>query len=569
MNRTKTHILRAIASAVVLFIGVPSAIEAQQAEGDGSFRWELFANTPAESYLRYLQTRGNVPLYPWSSRGFSPRELNRLVPSDTLAHPWRARLVSAARTYGELRYGIIDPSSSIRYNSTFAYGSNDGPIWAGRGVTSAAQMGFFASWKSITLTVAPMAFRSENQFFDIMDNGRSGDAAFGDAIFGGVDRPQRFGDTPYAQLDAGQTTLRIDLPFVTAGASTANQVWGPGQELPVILGNNAAGFSHLFAGTSEPLDIFIARLHGKVIWGELRQSEFSPVTGPDRYISRAEPGTRRFATGFVLVGQPRGFPGLEIGGARFFHSIWPASGIPGSYLTKFLQGFIKKNVTPDRLADPRFPGGGLDATGISDNQLVSVFGRWVLPHSGFELHAEYGRDDHSYDLRDLTQEPDHSRVYSLGARKVFQWRPDVLTAGRFEIMNFQLPQLTRYRGEGEIYVHGLIRQGHTNKGQMLGADVGVGSGAGSVVAVDMFTQRGRWTASWSRVVKRENGNYLLLGVRSPRSTDVSHALGIDATRFMNGFDVSAGLTLAHELNRDFQRDATNLNALIGVRYLMR
>ena len=568
MNRTESHFLRAFLTAIAVLACAPLAALSQQPASEGSFRWEVFANTPAESYLRYLQTTGRVPLYPWSSRTFSPRELNRLVPVDSIDHPWRARFVNDTRTFGDVRYGIIDPSSSIRYNTTFAYGSNDGPIWAGRGLTSAVQAGFFVNWKWATLTVAPMSFRSENQTFDIVNNGRSGNAAFGDPVFGGIDRPQRFGDNAYTQVDPGQTTLRIDLPFVSAGASTANQVWGPGQDLPVLLGNNAAGFPHLFVGSSEPINIFIAKLHGKVIWGALRQSDFSPVTGPDRYISRAEPGTRRFATGFVVVGQPRGFPGLEVGGARFFHSIWPQSGIPRSYYTKFLQGFIKKNVAPDRLADPRFPG-GLDDTGISDNQLVSVFGRWVLPHSGFELHAEYGRDDHSYDLRDLTQEPDHARVYSLGARKVFQSRPGVVTAGRFELMNFQLPQLARYRGEGEVYVHGLIRQGHTYLGQMLGADVGVGTGAGNVVAVDRFTPTGRWTASWSRVVRRENGTYLLLGVRSPRSIDVSHALGVDVTRFMKGFDVNAGLTLVHELNRDFERDATNVNALVGVRYLMR
>lgn len=566
MNRTEAHLVRALAGAIALLITAPCAIDAQQPEAAGSFRWELFVNTPAESYLRYLQTTGSVPLYPWSSRPFSPRELNRLVPVDTLKHPWRARLSNDTRNYGSFRYGVIDPSSSIRYNSTFAYGSNDGPIWAGRGITSAVQGGFFINWKPITLTVAPMAFRSENQTFQIIPTGRAGNAAFGDPLFGGVDRPQRFGDTPYSQVDPGQTTLRVDLPFVTAGVSTANQLWGPGQDLPVLLGNNAAGFPHLFVGTSEPLNIFIGKLHGKVMWGELSQSPFSAVTGSSSYTSRAEPGTRRFTTGFVVVGQPRGLTGLEIGGARFFHSIWPRSGIPSSYFTKFLQGFIKKNVSPDRIVDPRFPGG--ETVGISDNQLISVFGRWVLPHSGFELHAEYGRDDHSYDLRDLTQEPDHARVYSLGARKVFKSGPAALTAGRFEIMNFQLPQLARYRGEGEIYVHGLIRQGHTFKGQLLGADVGVGTGAGSMMAVDRFTPTGRWTASWTRVLRKEEGNYLLLGVRAPRSMDVSHSLGFETTRFMKAFDLNAGMNLVYEFNRDYKRDAVNLNALVGVRYLL-
>ena len=568
MNRTKGRGSFAIPVFVGLLCATSAQLaKAQQSESSASIRYELFADTPGESYLRYLQTTGTVPLYTWSARAFSQRELRRLIPNDTL-HPWASRFRDNSRTLSGIHYGIVQPSVSARYNSGFAYGTNDGPIWAGRGLTSAVQLGFYASWGPATLTVAPMAFRAENQAFDILPTGRTGKPSFGNPQFGGVDRPQRFGDSPYSQIDPGETSLRVDLPFVTVGASTANEAWGPGQEFPVILGNNAAGFPHLFAGTSEPLNIFIAKIHVRAVWGELFQSDFSTVTGDQDYTSRAEPGTRRFATGMVFVGEPRGIPGLEIGGTRFFHFIWPISGLPRSYFTEFLQGFLKKNVAPDRIHDPRFPN-GIDDTGVSSNQLISVFARWVLPHSGFELHAEYGRDDHAFDLRDLAQEPDHSRVYSIGARKVFKSEGDVLTAGRVEVMNFQNPQLARYRGEGEIYVHGLLRQGHTYKGQLLGADAGVGTGAGSVLAVDHFTKTGSWTASWHRVINQEDGNYLLLGVRSPRSIDVSHALGLETTRFMHGFDVNAGLTFVRDFNRNFKADVTNVNALVGVRYILR
>lgn len=564
MNRTNT--CRAIAPqlfATLLCATISRPASAQQAE-PSNIRFELFADSPGESYLRYLQTTGAVPLYPWSSRSFSPREIKRLIPKDTL-NPWASRLGDDSRSFLGIGYGLIEPTISTRYNSAFAYGSNDGPIWAGRGLTSSAQAGFYASYGPVSLTFAPMVFRSENQAFDILPTDREGLASFGNPQFAGVDRPQRFGDAPYSKFDFGQSSLRVDLPFVAAGVSTANEAWGPAQEFPVILGNNAAGFPRIFAGTSEPLNIFIAKIQAHVVWGELFQSDFSPVAGSQDYTSRAEPGTRRFATGMVVVGQPRGIPGLEIGGIRFFHVIWPVSGIPRSYFTQVFQGFLKKNVAPDRIHDPRFPT-GVDDTGISSNQLVSVFARWVLPHSGFELHAEYGREDHSFDLRDLTQEPDHSRAYTLGARKVFKSGAESMTAGRVEIMNYQLPQLARYRGEGELYVHGLLRQGHTFEGQLLGADAGVGTGAGSVMAVDHFSKSGSWTASWHRVLNQEDGNFLALGVRIPRSMDVSHSIGFETTRFMRGLDVTGGLTLVRDFNRNFRTDVTNVNALVGVRY---
>jgi hypothetical protein len=565
MNRTNTRRSAAYASFAAFLCAMPFQFaKSQQTSSSSNIRYELFADSPGESYLRYLQTTGLVPLYPWSSRPFSQRELKTLIPKDTL-HPWAQRFRDESRTYLGFRYGLIQPSVSLRYNSAFAYGSNDGPIWAGRGVTSAVQAGFYAAWGPVSLTVAPLAFRAENKAFDILPTGRTGPASFGDPDFGGIDHPQRFGNSAYSQLDPGQSSLRVDLPFVTAGVTTANEAWGPGQEFPILLGNNAAGFPHIFAGTSEPLNIFVAKVHLRAFWGELFQSGFSPVTGPEDYTSRAEPGTRRFATGLVASAELRGIPGLEVGGARFFHMIWPVSGIPRSYFTQFLGGFLKKDIRPDRIHDPRFPQ-GTDETGISSNQILSVFARWVLPHSGFELNAEYGREDHAYDLRDLAQEPDHSRAYSLGARKVFSTNGESMTAGRFEVLNFQLPQLARYRGEGEFYVHGLIRQGHTYKGQLLGADAGVGTGAGSVTAVDHYSKTGSWTASWHRIVNREDGSYIALGVRSPRSIDVSHALGFEMTRFMGQFDLNGGLTLVRDFNRNFTSDVTNLNALVGVRY---
>lgn len=563
MNRIRADVVWALAWTLCIFF--PSITTAQVTAGDRSVRHEIFPNSIADNYLRYLQTVGKVPLYPWSSRPFSQRELSKLLPKDS-THPWSERFEPTPWDIRGIRFGFIQPATSVRFNSAFPYGFNDGPIWAGRGITSALQAGFFAEWGPVTLTVAPTSFRAENSDFDVIATGRPGNAVFGDPKFVGVDRPQRFGNTAYTQIDPGQTTLRVDFPFVMAGASTANQQWGPGQELPVILGNNAAGFPHLFVGTSEPIDLFVAKVHAKLMWGELFQSDYSSVTGSTHYLSQLEPGTKRFTTGIVFSLQPRGLTGLELGGIRFFHSIWPRSGLPRSYLTKVFQGILKKDLSADAITDPRFPPDA--SVGIADNQLISVFARWTLPRSGFEISAEYGRDDHSYDFRDLEQEIDHSRAYSIGARKVFKTSATSLTAGRLEIMNFQLPQLARYRGEGEMYVHGLIRQGHTYKGQMLGADVGVGTGAGSVTAVDHFTPTGRWTATWTRIVRQENGNYTLVGVRSPRSIDVTHALGYEATRFFNSFELTYGVTLVRDFNRDFKSDVTNVNALLGVRYVI-
>lgn len=155
-----------------------------------------------------------------------------------------------------------------------------------------------------------------------------------------------------------------------------------------------------------------------------------------------------------------------------------------------------------------------------------------------------------------------------------------MTAGRIEVINFQKGTLDRYRPQGAIYGHGLIRQGHTHRGQLLGADVGVGAAAGSIVAVDHYARTGRWTLSWTRDLKQENGTFQrdlkqedgifqAFGERKPMSMDVTHAFGFEMTRFMRGFDVTTGFTFVRNFNRLFIADAANINALVGVRYNVR
>ena len=107
---------RRCAMAFIIFsptIGVSARAQATQDNGD-SFRSEIFAGSQPENYLRYLQTMGLVPLYPWSSRAFSPREVDRLIPRDT-AHPWRDRFVSSAvGPYDFARDGGSSVASSTR-----------------------------------------------------------------------------------------------------------------------------------------------------------------------------------------------------------------------------------------------------------------------------------------------------------------------------------------------------------------------------------------------------------------------------------------------------------------------
>jgi hypothetical protein len=542
----------ALVVALTLTTGTAGSIAAQEEPVAGRFAspGEVFVGSEMESYLRFLQSEGSAGVYPWSIRGLSPQEVERIAPADTL-HPWAHRYRLRDRPGGGLRLGLISPDAAMIFNSAFPYGANNGPVWAGRGITGAVRAGFYARWGPASLVVAPLAFHATNAEFDLVPTGRQGRLAFADGRFPSqIDLPQRFGDAPYARVDPGQSTLRLDVPVLTLGVSTANQHWGPASEHPILLGNNAPGFLHAFAGTSAPLDLWLGRVHGRIVWGRLEQSPYSVVEGPL---------SRRFMSGLVGVFTPRGVAGLEIGGARFFHQKWPEDGLNATDLLKPFEGLLKENLR--HREDPVIPG---EPTTDPDNQLASIFFRWAPPASGFEIYGEYGREDHSWNLRDLILAPDYTGGYMLGFRRLWRRSPREWIALRGELLDLQIGHLARVRASTPFYIHAWNRQGHTHHGQIIGSAAGYG-GAGSLLAADRYHPGGRWTLAWRRAVRMDRGVVAGAQNSDQRAVDVMHSLGLETLVFRGRFALSAGVEGVHSLNRNFDSNRFNLNATLGVR----
>jgi hypothetical protein len=319
-----------------------------------------------------------------------------------------------------------------------------------------------------------------------------------------------------------------------------------------ITGGNAPGIPHLFFGTGAPVNIGIGRVHTQVFWGRIDQSDFSPVHGTKYYSSLLETGTERFASGLVAVFEPRGIDGLEVGAARFFHSLWPKDGIPRSYFTKPFSAILKKDIRPEL--------GFGDTQGGGDNQLASVFARWYLPRSGFEVYTEYGHEDHNYNLRDLVQEPDHSRTLGLGARKVIRSDSLHVSALRAEMIDYELSTLARNRPEGGIYLHGQMPQGHTSRGQVIGADAGAGTGGGFIVAWDRFQPLRSVTIQGSRTIVGQTGAVTLNGLSYPAANTVAYTFGVNGTRIFSNVELGWAAIIEREINRRVDTQPWNLNS---------
>ncbi|MEO5902893.1 MAG: capsule assembly Wzi family protein, partial [Gemmatimonadaceae bacterium] len=497
----------------------------------------------------------------WSIRSFSPEEVDKLAPTDSL-HPWAKRYSFSAPKGSGLHWDYVHPTTGFLFNSAYPFGGNDGVIWAGKGLTSFAQAGIAMRWGVLSAKLAPVAFRSENLSFSLMDNGRIGPLRFADGQLAlAVDKPQRFGDLPYSRLDLGESTIRIDAgPFAT-GLSTASQWWGPTSEYPYILGNNAGGFPHLFVGTAHPVGVKIGTVHARVVYGSLAQSPYSSVTGNDYFESYTNPGKVRFMAGLVGVVQINRINGLELGGGRFFHAASAQTRFTGSNVRLPFQNFLKSRIRAE--SDTVFG----DDRSLQQNQLASAFFRWAPPGTGVELYGEYGREDFSADLRDLFLEPDHSATLNGGFRKAWSYGTS-MNAVRAEIFTYEAPAGTRNRGEGLIYLHLPLAQGHTQRGQILGAPVGVGSGSAQMIAFERYTPGGKMKTFLSRVTQREHSlveQAYLSGEPFTKGVDVMNSIGAEMSRFLGPFDISGKVVFTDNLNRYFNSDVSNLNVGLTVR----
>lgn len=346
----------------------------------------------------------------------------------------------------------------------------DGLRWAGRGWSSAVNAGVVASWGPFTAALAPVISYQQNQSFptiEVVLPGHSPWASYWHTTT--IDWPQRFGASSFWWTSLGQSYAQASAYGVTAGVSTENLRWGPARRNPLLMSGTSAGFPHVFVGTAHATDVWIGRLQAEAIWGRLSESQYFD-TNPDD-------NTRLFA-GLVVALEPRLLDGLTIGLARSFLRYIPPGGLPLGQQIFGPYSHVQENPTT--------------ASGKADDQLLSVFSRWAFPRSAFEIYAEYAREDHWQDVRDLLMEPDHSRGYTIGFQKIYDGLLEPSSRLRItgEMTNLNRPPTWQSgRSLPSFYTHSQIRQGYTQEGQLLGAPIGPGSDT-QYLGVD-FIDRGR------------------------------------------------------------------------------
>lgn len=357
------------------------------------------------------------------------------------------------------------PSIHAWYNTSMARPDRDGAVWQGKGLTMSVTAGFTVQRGLIAGAIRPLALFSQDGAYTPYPAPR-GSADFRDPSWGSlIDLPYRFGSRQYRRIEPGESYIRAGNHRAVVGLTTQSQQWGPTNFYPLVLGTEGAGYPRIFS-EMRAMPIGIGQLTGQWQMGLLEASGQSQLPTGER---------SRIASAAMASFTPRGMPGLELGGTRFFHVRRDAGSLSWSTATLPFSGILK-NQSRDVVV------GGF-------NQLASAFFRVAPAGAGVEVYGELLREDHNVDLRDLTGEPDHASAFTVGVRRAWKTNGGI-TAFTLEHANGRLSHLTRVRGQSPVYIHSSIREGHTFRGQPL-ASSAVLAGQGTVI-------------SWNRIAVRRS-----------------------------------------------------------------
>jgi hypothetical protein len=428
----------------------------------------------------------------------------------------------------------------IEANSGYPSDRNNGSLWGGKGLNTQLQAGLEFRSKHFSAAVIPEVNHQQNGEFKTRAPSSSTHDPLSNPFYGTIDLPQRFGTESYTSIAPGQSYVRADVGPFGAGVSTENLWWGPGLRESIVLSNTAPGFPHAFAETDRPVHIGIGLLGASFFWGRQSESE---------YFDTIQANDHRLFTGAAFTFQPDGARNLTLGITRLFTVAWDS--LSGRSLIPFFAPVLK-----EQLATPGNPKGN-----NSDDQRLSVFAHYRLPDPGFEVYGEFGREDHSWDLRDLVGEPDHSAAYLVGFQRIATLSPTKSVRVQGEWLNLQsLRANSPDRTTPVYYTH--RPQGHTNLGQMLGA--GIGPGAESqYLSVDVLNAEHSLGGFLERVRRNETSGPAIASRKAwPPKHDVEVTLGARASRHVNVLDVSAQLSASRRLQRDFIEDETNIRFVL-------
>lgn len=416
------------------------------------------AGYPAfDDYLRRLQVSGEIDSLPsFMVRPMNPRQFMDVADTygvmgfSTEENPSGTKLKKVFLN-GKSRIQLLPLMNYSEWNVKFPY-PQTGPMIPNRGFQTFTSFGVYGEIGPLSVQVQPELIWAQNRYYD-----------FGVPKTRVTEYMERFGEGAYSRLLPGQSSVLLNVGAFSAGISTENIWWGPGQFNALIFSNNAFGFEHATLKTRRPAKTFLGSFEGQLIAGYLHGSEFrSHISNLSRFKDE-----RRYVNGVILTYSPKWVPGLFVGVSRVFQQYESDRGDKFIDYLPILAPFQKVNV-------------GFERDGEGRDQQATFFARWVIPEGNAEVYFEFGRRDHEATWRGAWLNPEHARAYLVGFSKIFQVQNDAGIQVRFEMLQQQesINILARYDGfiGGSNWGgHTPVVNGFTHLGQMIATGIGPSS----------------------------------------------------------------------------------------------
>lgn len=433
---------------------------------------------------------------------------------------------------------VIEPELAATWNSRIPLSLNDGAMWAGRGGSTLLRAGAGFTSKYFTLILAPEYTYSQNLGFEVFPGTAPGRSAWSSPWHSGnqsADLPLRFGDKPWQLASPGQSSFTLHLNSVDVGASSENQWWGPGVRNALLMSNQAEGVPHLFARSARPIVTRAGDFEWRLIGGALTESI---------YFDTVSTNNSRSLSGFIVTFRPAAARNLTLGIARIV--VAPTAG-PGTAMQGAFNSLFKWHPagTPVTRADS-----------LQGDQMMSLFGRWILPNDHLELYFEWAKSALPRSLRDLIIAPQDAQGYTLGAQWVLPIR-DTRNSVRVQTEATDVEQSVVFADHpiADYYTGSTTAQGFTQRGQLLGASVGPG-GQSQWLAGDYMTPDWSIGLMLERIRWEDNAFY-----RQPLPNffrhDVTLMAGIRGTLRTRAYDFSASIAANPRQDYLFQNGFAN------------
>ena len=380
---------------------------------------------------------------------------------------------------GKLKTRFLPLSIQTQFNSNHPYGWNDGAMIPARGLQTLTSFGVFAQYGPLTIQFRPELVVAQNQNFENFNKNQY-DVIFARYydIYNNIDLPVQFGTESYYKMYWGQSSIRLNFKSWSVGLSTENLWWGPGIRNSLLMSNTAPGFPHLTLNTLRPIQTPIGSFEGQLIAGRLENSGFPPLE-PDHYyfgidLYVPKPDDWRCLSGIVVTWQPKWVPGLFLGFDQVAQTYRKNLNSIRDYLP--LLSTVKQTTAPDNPVNKQ-------------DQLSSMFMRWIWTQEHAEIYFEWGHYNYTGDLLQSLLSPNDTRAYIFGIRKLVPFnksKNENILIG-LEVTQLQETSIAKIKAGQEWYVSNNIRQGYTNQGQELGAGIGPG---GNLQSIDVSWVKG-------------------------------------------------------------------------------